>query len=518
MRKDPNTFREVDGLWEESTGSIIVKRSTLRNLEKYSGTLIHEIGHCISRGEDISREFEIELTRLIGILASKYFAAVKPFESRLTIFSKTSQKLMQIYKKKGTQFVGKRQIFGVIYGIIDWDVGEIVKVGRTERSLTRRRSEYYLRAKKLWKKNQKLAADPITQKILDLLNKGGEKMAKATLQWIPLEIVLRTGSSQQKWSFDKKLIEILEQWWQNKFGTKITGLDRTSGAAGTHSLVDPIGSGTADTLVPDVILSWRLLKTLIGKGCTYSQIINILATRYMLTVTRNDIIDNIKYHWPFLESTHIQSILKDAKYYFIAPIIKRHVESGITNSVQIRDLFKSTENPQGISLQTIIRAVRKEYQVDSWAGFLSLCGAPLTHTSLRALSLQEYRNVGGESKENYEKYLILQFIIKGYSEKYIADQLGVVVGTIQRHINRWWGGFYQVRKQFVGPILALCLKKGWNADQICTNIPFFQKVFVEAKNYDTVTHYSLLWFGIPLSAANNFLVTHSLHWFLTTYL
>lgn len=72
MRKDPYTFREVDGLWEESTGSIIIKRSTLRNLEKYSGTLIHEVGHCISRGEDISREFEIELTRLIGILASKY--------------------------------------------------------------------------------------------------------------------------------------------------------------------------------------------------------------------------------------------------------------------------------------------------------------------------------------------------------------------------------------------------------------------------------------------------------------
>jgi len=72
MRKDPCTFREVDGLWEESTGSIIVKRSTLRNLEKYSGTLINEIVHCISRGEYISREYEIELTRLIGILASKF--------------------------------------------------------------------------------------------------------------------------------------------------------------------------------------------------------------------------------------------------------------------------------------------------------------------------------------------------------------------------------------------------------------------------------------------------------------
>ncbi len=72
MRKDPYTYREVDGLWEESTGSIIIKRSTLKNLVKYSGTLIHETGHCISRSEDITREFELELTRIIGILVSKF--------------------------------------------------------------------------------------------------------------------------------------------------------------------------------------------------------------------------------------------------------------------------------------------------------------------------------------------------------------------------------------------------------------------------------------------------------------
>lgn len=71
MRKDPYTFREVDGLWEKDTGNIIVKRSTLKSLEDYSATIIHEVGHCISMSEDISREFESELTRIIGILASK---------------------------------------------------------------------------------------------------------------------------------------------------------------------------------------------------------------------------------------------------------------------------------------------------------------------------------------------------------------------------------------------------------------------------------------------------------------
>ena len=72
MRKDPSTFREVDGLWESATGTIIVKRNTLTSIERFSGTLIHEVGHCTSGREDITREFELELTRLIGIIVSKY--------------------------------------------------------------------------------------------------------------------------------------------------------------------------------------------------------------------------------------------------------------------------------------------------------------------------------------------------------------------------------------------------------------------------------------------------------------
>ena len=71
MRKDPDTFREVDGLWDDLTGTITLKRSTLKDIEKFSGTVIHETAHCISRKGDLSREFELELTRLIGILASK---------------------------------------------------------------------------------------------------------------------------------------------------------------------------------------------------------------------------------------------------------------------------------------------------------------------------------------------------------------------------------------------------------------------------------------------------------------
>ena len=71
MRKDPMTFREVSGLWEESTGSIIIKRTQLGHIRDFCGTLLHETAHCISDSEDVTRSFELELTRLLGILCSK---------------------------------------------------------------------------------------------------------------------------------------------------------------------------------------------------------------------------------------------------------------------------------------------------------------------------------------------------------------------------------------------------------------------------------------------------------------
>jgi len=71
MRKDPHEYREADGLWDDSSGIITVKRSTLKTLESYCGTLLHEVGHCISNSKDISREFELELTHLIGIVVAR---------------------------------------------------------------------------------------------------------------------------------------------------------------------------------------------------------------------------------------------------------------------------------------------------------------------------------------------------------------------------------------------------------------------------------------------------------------
>lgn len=69
MRMDASG-REVVGLWE-GKGRIIIKRDQLATLEQYAGTLLHETAHARSGADDISREFELELTKIIGIISAK---------------------------------------------------------------------------------------------------------------------------------------------------------------------------------------------------------------------------------------------------------------------------------------------------------------------------------------------------------------------------------------------------------------------------------------------------------------
>lgn len=71
MRKELGSFVEADGLWDASSGAIIVKRSALRTREAYAGTLLHEAAHAIGGFEDVTREFELELTRLLGLAVSR---------------------------------------------------------------------------------------------------------------------------------------------------------------------------------------------------------------------------------------------------------------------------------------------------------------------------------------------------------------------------------------------------------------------------------------------------------------
>lgn len=69
MRMESYAFVEAVGLWDPPR--IIIKRSQLKNLALYAGTLLHEIAHAISGAQDISSEFEQSLTSLLGKTGSR---------------------------------------------------------------------------------------------------------------------------------------------------------------------------------------------------------------------------------------------------------------------------------------------------------------------------------------------------------------------------------------------------------------------------------------------------------------
>ncbi|MEE9594840.1 MAG: hypothetical protein V3V92_05510 [Candidatus Hydrothermarchaeales archaeon] len=71
MKKELGSFSEATGLWEGSTGMIIIKRDQLESFESYAGTLLHEVAHARSGADDVSRIFELELSRLLGKVSSK---------------------------------------------------------------------------------------------------------------------------------------------------------------------------------------------------------------------------------------------------------------------------------------------------------------------------------------------------------------------------------------------------------------------------------------------------------------
>lgn len=68
---DSHEYAETTGVWEEDTGRIIIKRSQLKSLESFAGTLLHEVAHARCGWPDTSREFEHELTALLGLIASR---------------------------------------------------------------------------------------------------------------------------------------------------------------------------------------------------------------------------------------------------------------------------------------------------------------------------------------------------------------------------------------------------------------------------------------------------------------
>jgi hypothetical protein len=74
MRPEVSTGLECQGVWEPEQGRIVIKRSQLASLDKFAGTLLHEITHAETGFSDVSREFESALTDVIGIVSEACLA------------------------------------------------------------------------------------------------------------------------------------------------------------------------------------------------------------------------------------------------------------------------------------------------------------------------------------------------------------------------------------------------------------------------------------------------------------
>ena len=70
MRKE-NTGADADGVWEGYGGKIIIKRTMLTSVSSYAGILLHEAAHAISGASDMTIDFELELTGIIGKISVK---------------------------------------------------------------------------------------------------------------------------------------------------------------------------------------------------------------------------------------------------------------------------------------------------------------------------------------------------------------------------------------------------------------------------------------------------------------
>jgi hypothetical protein len=74
MRLQSQSYREAVGVWDPGSGSIIVKRTQLRSLADYAGTLLHELAHARSGASDLSAAFEDALTIELGQMAARSMA------------------------------------------------------------------------------------------------------------------------------------------------------------------------------------------------------------------------------------------------------------------------------------------------------------------------------------------------------------------------------------------------------------------------------------------------------------
>jgi hypothetical protein len=70
MRRDFVTGFDALGLWDPATRSIVIRRDQLGSLNSFAGVYLHEIAHARSGYSDVTRDFECELTNMLGQAAA----------------------------------------------------------------------------------------------------------------------------------------------------------------------------------------------------------------------------------------------------------------------------------------------------------------------------------------------------------------------------------------------------------------------------------------------------------------
>ena len=71
MRPSVKEGMHPAGLWDPVNGWVIVHRPELRRIKDFAGTLLHELVHARTGYDDLSRDFELTLTHLLGRLADE---------------------------------------------------------------------------------------------------------------------------------------------------------------------------------------------------------------------------------------------------------------------------------------------------------------------------------------------------------------------------------------------------------------------------------------------------------------
>jgi len=73
MRPSVKEGMHPAGLWDPANGWVIVHRPELRSVADFAGTVLHELVHARTGYDDLSRDFELSLTGLLGRLAERVF-------------------------------------------------------------------------------------------------------------------------------------------------------------------------------------------------------------------------------------------------------------------------------------------------------------------------------------------------------------------------------------------------------------------------------------------------------------